>query len=314
MYIANVYRPPQGNVKKFIEYLRESLDLIDDKSKKDVFILGDFNIDFKKKSDQNTKDLIQTMNTFGMKQHIVGITRYGKKNSCIDLIFSNSEYINNSGILDLNFSDHQAVYITKKKLKPEKSKIEFTGRSYKNYDIDYLQDSLRELDWVEFFSIEDPNESWDLLYNRIIGILDIMCPEKKFKVNCYREDWMNKDLMERIIDKDKALKKAKKNNNQSDWEKAKKLRNEVGNLIELAKKHHFQEEYENSREDPKRFWRNIYDIIPKNKDRKSNIHLKNEYGLEVNFDDTATFINDYFTNIGPNLASKFNENWNYFGK
>ena len=120
MHIANVYRPPQGNIKNFLEYLRECLNAIDNNCKKDIFVLGDFNINVKKKSEKNAKDLIQLMNTFGMKQHIEGITRYGKKESCIDLIFSNSEYISNAGILDLNFSDHQAVFITKKKKKKKK--------------------------------------------------------------------------------------------------------------------------------------------------------------------------------------------------
>ena len=140
-----------------------------------------------------------------------------------------------------------------------------------------------------------------------------MCPEKLFKINTYREEWMNKDLMEKIIDKDKALKKAKKSNNLIDWEYAKKVRKEVGKIIETARKLHFQEEYENSKDDPKKFWRNIYDIIPKNKNNKANIYLKNSEGSEVKLDDTASYINDYFTEIGPKLASKFNENWKYFG-
>ena len=313
MYVANVYRPPQGNIKNFLQNIQNCLDSFDERSKKDIFIVGDFNIDIKKKSESNSKNLIQTMNTFGLKQYINGITRYGKSNSCIDLIFTNSEYICNSGILDLNFSDHQAVFITKKKFKIKNSKIEFKGRSYKNDIIDDFQDSLKLMDWEEFFDIEDPNESWDLLYNRINSTLEKMCPEKKIKINEYREDWMNKDLMERIIDKDKALKKAKKTNNLIDWTNAKKLRNEVGKLVETARKQHFQEEYEHSKDDPKRFWRNIYDIIPNNKNNKTVIHLKSQEGDEVKLDKTAKYINDYFTNIGPKLASKFNERWKYFG-
>ena len=84
-------------------------------------------------------------------------------------------------------------------------------------------------------------------------------------------------------------------------------------MVEKARKEHFQEEYENSKDHPKRFWRNIY-IIPKNKDNKTNIHLKNQDESEVNSEDTATFINDYFTNIGPKSGTKCNKNWKYFGK
>ena len=87
MVIANVYRPPQGSIKNFLEYLQLCFSSFDDRSKKDIFICGDFNIDIKKKSETNSKDLIQLMNTFGLKQYINGVTRYGRKNSCIDLIF-----------------------------------------------------------------------------------------------------------------------------------------------------------------------------------------------------------------------------------
>ena len=50
--------------------------------------------------------------------------------------------------------------------------------------------------------------------------------------------------MEKIIDKDKALKKSKKNQILEDWIRAKILRNDVGKLVERAKKEHFQVEYE----------------------------------------------------------------------
>ena len=313
LYIANLYRPPQGNIKKFNDYLRNCLNGLSNISKKDIFIMGDFNIDVKKKSNQNAKDLIQLLNSYGMKQHIEGITRYGKTNSCIDLIFTNSEYIKDAGILDLNFSDHQAVFITRKKEKNTKNKIEFIGRSYKNYDITQFQKSLCEFNWDDFFKIENPNEGWDLLYERIIGVLDNMCPEKNFKVNSYREEWMNKDIMEKIIDKDKALKKAKRTNILEDWDLAKRLRNDTGKLVEKARKQHFQEEYENSKGDPKRYWRNIYEIIPKNKNNKETINLKSNEGKDIDLENTASYINDFFTNIGPNLASKFNKKWKYFG-
>ena len=44
------------------------------------------------------------------------------------------------------------------------------------------------------------------MYNNIINCLNVICPEKMFKSFAYREKWMNKDLVELIIDKDKAMK------------------------------------------------------------------------------------------------------------
>ena len=170
--LANVYRPPSGNIDKFFEHLNNSHYTIDSVNK-DIFMLGDFNINVNKKSDKTSKELIRIMNGFGLKQFINGTTRYGNVESCIDLIFSNSDCINNSGILDLNFSDHQGVFVTRKKQKQEKSKIEFKGRSYTFYDKNEFQEMLRKLDWTEFFGIDDPNDGWDFMYNNIVDCLNL---------------------------------------------------------------------------------------------------------------------------------------------
>ena len=60
-----------------------------------------------------------------------------------------------------------------------------------------------------------------------------ICVQKKiFRIPSYKEPQMNKDIMERIIDKDKALKKAKSTKLPEDWSKAKELRNFVGCLVD----------------------------------------------------------------------------------
>ena len=69
---------------------------------------------------------------------------------------------------------------------------------------------MRAYEWNSFFNIENPNECWSILYNRIIDTLDNMCPEKHFTISSYKEPWMNKDIMELIIDKDILLKKSQK--------------------------------------------------------------------------------------------------------
>ena len=120
--------------------------------------------------------------------------------------------------------------------------------------------------------------------------------------------------MERIIDKDKAMAKAKKTNNIDDWNIAKFLRNETGKIIERAKKQFFEDEFNASKGDPKRFWRNIYSIIPKNKNKSEIINLKNKQNQYITQEDTASYINDFFTKIGPNLAKNYNEDWKFYGK
>ena len=192
--------------------------------------------------------------------------------------------------------------------------MNFTGRSYRNYSKEIFQEKLDNFSWVNFYNIEDPNLGWEIMYERIISTLDVMCPEKIFKINSYKEPWMNKDLMELIIDKDKALKKAKNSNKQEDWDIARYLRNKTGKIIEEAKINYLNDNLISTYNDPKRFWRSIYSILPnKKKNDKSKIHLNDEKGNNINDCDSADYINNYFTNIGPQLAERFNKEWEYFG-
>ena len=315
MIIANVYRPPQGNVKNCCKYIRSCLDEFDNMAKKDIFLLGDFNINIIKKSSTECKDLLNLMSSHGFKQYINETTRFGTNNVCIDLIFTNCDYIKSSGTLDLNYSDHQAVFITKKKNNFINKKMKFFGRSYKNYNAETFKEKLRNLDWTNLFEIENPNTAWDILIGNIIEILESICPLKEFSVNEYKEKWMNRDLMELIIDKDLALKKAKKTKKQEDLSCARKIRNKTGKIIEKAKTDFLENEFINSKGDPKRFWKNIYSILPKStiEKQKDTIHLKNENGINVDINETSEFINEFFTNIGPNLANKINDSWEYYG-
>ena len=311
--IGNVYRPPQGDLKTFYRHINLCLDKLTSKNNRDIFMMGDFNINIDKASNKESKDLINLFNSFGLKQLIRETTRYGAKNSCIDLIFTNSDYISKSGTLDLNFSDHQAVYVTRKKNKIINKKITFKGRSYKNYNKDLFQDRLMEENWRSFFESDNPNKCWDILENKILLHLENMCPLKEFKINEYREAWMNRDLMELIIDKDKAMAHAKKSKKEDDFRIARNMRNTVGNLIFQSKKNHFEDEYNASKKDPKKFWNNIFTILPKNKEQKLSINLKNDLKEEINSEETASYINDFFANIGPNLAKVHNKPWKYYG-
>ena len=54
--IGNLYRPPQGNITSFIEYLENSFDMFD-LDKVELFLMGDFNIDDADKSNVDSKKL-----------------------------------------------------------------------------------------------------------------------------------------------------------------------------------------------------------------------------------------------------------------
>ena len=99
-------------------------------SNSELYILGDFNSDMLDKKSENVKDLFQNIKIFGGLPLIKDLTRKSNISTCIDHIFSNSDFIPESGIVNFNISDHFAVFCTRKKIPIKTSKKNFTGRSY----------------------------------------------------------------------------------------------------------------------------------------------------------------------------------------
>ena len=91
--VANIYRPPSGNCEEFCTKLGEMVSRIANEGKNELVLMGDLNIDINDKKNTKTKLLKDFELISGMVQYTKGITRYGIKNSCIDLMFSNSNVI-----------------------------------------------------------------------------------------------------------------------------------------------------------------------------------------------------------------------------
>ena len=126
------------------------------KDNAEIYLLGDFNIDYSDRKSAAFKELDFTTRWLGLVQLVTSPTRTYFRggishSSKIDLIFSNSEVVKTVKIMDINLSDHLAVMVTHKKVKQKTPKIRFSGRSYKNYDKDQYQESLLAADWTEFF-------------------------------------------------------------------------------------------------------------------------------------------------------------------
>ena len=275
------------------------------------------NIDFLDHSSTNKKELDNTMRKLGLLNINKNFTRYSKnKKSCIDLIFSNSDCIESNGLLDWNISDHMGVFLSRKRNKTINKKINFEGRSYKNYIKEDFQWSLINENWNQFYELNDVNEAWNYIKNVIISKLDVMCPIMNFKVNEHRDEWITNELLERILDKNRLLTKARKSGKDEDWNIARSSRNIVNKELSNAKKEFLLDEQRNFINEPKKFWQSISRIIPNKKNNKNKeILLKNDSGEDISNIDTSNYMNKFFTNIGKNLAKKIESTeWNYLEK
>ena len=277
--ICNIYRPPQGKLDKALKYLEECLGNINT-NKDEIYILGDLNVDVKTKKKPETKKLAFFIKSSQLNQLIKETTRITKTTeTTLDLIMTNSKYITQAGTLNDYLSDHQPVYAIKKKNKDSRTKETFTGRSYRHYSTEALQQSLKEMNWNDLLDLSTPDTAWSSLYSEIIKEVDRMCPVKTFTVRSNKPEWITNDLMEQMRDRDYFYKKAKKTKDDDDWNIAKHLRNVTNSNIRRAKAEFIINELESSKDDLKKFWRVIKRVFPgKDKSSKKAINLNNDIG------------------------------------
>ena len=170
--VANIYKPPTACNDKFRDYLNYCLDNIPNKQKRDLYLMGDLNLNFLKPTEPSVKRLKVLMAQHGLKQVINEPTRYPLHHNptLIDLIFTNSTKVANAGVLNVSISDHEMIYITKKQNKREKELLEFKGRSYRNYDKEKFVHDLQSLDWTDVLNESNPERIWNEVLQRITDL------------------------------------------------------------------------------------------------------------------------------------------------
>ena len=317
--VVTVYRPPQGDYKKCCEAINSAFEKANLKDNTDIFVLGDFNINFDDKKSCSCRELDFTMQSLGLRQVIETPTRTVIREGIlsstrIDLIFTNSDSVADASTLDMNLSDHLAVSITRKKSLSKMEKIDFRGRSYKNYDKAAFQNVLINDNWDTFFATNDPNKIWAILKSKISRAIDDLCPIRTFRVKEQKEAWITHEALEAIRDKDRALKRAKRSGREEDWATARLLRNRVGRDLENLRADYLKNQQVAHKNDPKKFWRAVSSIMPNNKSKSNKIWLKDSKdNTDVPLHNVAGFVNKFFTNIGPDLAKEHYSDWEYFG-
>ena len=90
-------------------------------------------------------------------------------------------------------------------------------------------------------------------------------------------------------------------------------RNKVGGQLENLRIDFLKDQQTNHKVDPKKFWSTITSIIPNKKKSSTIISLKDmSPHSDIRQEKIAEFMNSFFTSVGPNLAQKHKDKWEYF--
>ena len=311
---AVAYRHPGpgvGDISRFNDSMQKMLDTVN-KKKRSFYIMGDFNIDLLKIS--NNETIRQYANTLlgSMCKCLIDLpTRVTPiSKTLIDHIYSNDTKSRiNSGILVTDISDHFPVFAIISKIKLLSNKlVHYYVRDMNKFDHKIFLEQLNyRLDIVHNASIESVHEQFSQFISTFFEVIDAHVPlrkatrkEKRLKL----KPRITRGILKSISIKNKLFRLAHKENDRSNLIKYKTYRNALNRTIKEAKRNYYQDFLTQNKNNAKKIWEATNDLVnQKNKTASAPNTLKKENGeVATNSKEIAEEFNNFFVNIGNSMA------------
>ena len=155
----------------------------------------------------------------------------------VDHILTNSrETISQSGVINIGISDHQLIHLTRKlhriKLNTHK---QIKIRSLKNYSIESLNQGLSMINFPDYEYFNDVDIAYSDFIQRITSVINKIAPFKEIRIKSYSHDWFDGEILDKIILRDKRLKKFETSRYNIDEQLYKEAKINVQKLIKNKK-------------------------------------------------------------------------------
>ena len=214
--VGIIYRPPNHNIDTFLDKFDECLHIVSQENK-EVYLMGDFNINLLKTDNNSTLQFISSLSAYTFHSHINNPTRIsGTSKTLIDNIFSNvinKNVIN--GILYCDISDHLPIFTISSQSeltqKTNRTKHEMHRKETK-HNIDSLNFDLAQEEWSDVLNETNADVAYEHFIRKLLFYYNKNIPlvkTKQFKKN--KQPWITKGIMRSIFIRKKLYKEALKN-------------------------------------------------------------------------------------------------------
>ena len=312
--VGVIYRHPV-NTTAHIEEFNNSLNelLIDlNIAKTDYCILGDFNIDFLKiKQNEAIRKYANTLISCCVKCAINQPTRVtNTSKTLIDHIYFNSfQKVNCSGTLVSDISDHYPIFAVIPFDNSTKVKTDnFFKRNLTNFNIEnFLCQLDSQVNKIIVSDTSPIDKQFEIFLNSFAKVIDEHAPlrnatrkEKKLKL----KPWLSSGILKSIKAKNKMYKQLQTNFDAKRFNDYKTFRNTLHRLIIKAKQNYYKSYFVKNKNDAQKIWKGINELAnlkQKREIKPSRLQLKNG-DIITDPNSICTAINNYFVNIGPEMA------------
>ena len=303
-----VYHRPGSSNDEFINEMSNILEYAMQKCKY-VYIMGDLNINLLNCTNRIPCNLIDLFHGYGIFSLINRPTRVNK-DSCtlIDHIWSNClDKFDCNGIIHTNISDHFPVFssfLLKDNMKGGDGETrQLSFRIFNDDNVNKFKAELGQITWDLVFNTDNADVAFDHFFLFFKSVFDKNFPivTKVVNTNHLNKPFIDDEIKKLIKEKDRIHKKYLKR--PITFNKQYKLiRNKVNSLIKQKKNKYYREKLKNCSNDIKKTWGIINEILH----RKSDKQTSTSFNINNKLVDDPTIIahafNDYYVNVGSNLA------------
>lgn len=299
------YRAPAGELQGFLCDLEVCLGSLPPKS----FIVGDINVDTNPENLQTNSalDYNDLLIKYGFFNLILSPTRLSlTKASLIDHIFCNYISMDTcSCTISFDITDHLPCFASVPLIKgigsgnkrTERTKIDYAGVNSKISEIDWSHSQL---------DTDCPSSAFRAFQNKLTDITHASSSTTFHNSRpAFQKPWMTAELFKLVKKRtqhhDKARARPFDSNLQEDY---RILRNNVTKQIKIAKAKYYSLEFDKCKSNQNDRWKFIKRLLNKNDSPVGPTHIKYNDMDTVDSQEICECFNEYFINIGFNLAQQ----------
>lgn len=312
--VGCIYRPPGKNVsnmKDFNDTMTKLLNTLS-KSKKEIYLMGDFNIDLLHyKSHKLTAEFVDLMLSSSFFPLINRPTRVTEESATIiDNIFTNSPALDShkSGILPTDVSDHFSIFtIICGHNNISIDNIPIITRQINNGNLSQMKNELQNMNWIHVLDCKDTEMAYSTFSNTFQEVYDKNIPVKiiKHSKRFLKKPWITEALIKSIDEKNRLYKVIRVCGNNTDEDKYKKYKNKLTSLLKIAERKYYRERLDKNKNNLSKLWNVLNEVINRKKQDKRNVTFKHNNATYTDSRSIADQFNNFFLNAPKEICRKF---------
>lgn len=294
--VMAIYRPPSQNLDSFLGSLDTNLKYLS--SYKNIILVGDMNINIASgKTDAHAHSYLNICSFHGLLPAHYHTTH--QSGSCLDHIILKSKNPSKTFVINSSLTDHQAVLLTLHINSPRLNCM----RSYTKFNMTTLESDIRGINFDPVFNSTDVNFSLSYFIISLQNVIrqNTITKTMPRKYSCLKP-WVTPGLVRCIRHRDRLHQKSKHApENEILSITYKRYRNFCNNLLKRIKNQYDRSELQKAGKSSKLVWKFI---------KRNTLRYKNPepplvlLSTDVTPSEATNKVNNFFANIGKNLAEK----------